>query len=290
LWGIFLPPQYFSKKIIKMASYSSITRFLYAFSLLFLIVLASSCRQEIDLELNAANPKFIIEGNVTDQRVPYEVKISKSINFNAKNEYPPVSGAFITIGDNAGNLDTLKEAQTGIYRTTKLRGTATRRYTLTVKVEGQIFTAISTLPRAVGLDSVTIERFALDSTFGTNGSKFYDILPIFQDPRDEPNFYFFNVFTKTEKEQGFYNLLSDANFDGQDNAESIFFDTNAPSKDTVTVEMWCLDRDVHTYFNSLNQLQNNQSGTPTNPISNIKGGALGYFSAHSLRSRKVVIP
>jgi glutaminase len=54
--------------------------------------------------------------------------------------------------------------------------------------------------------------------------------------------------------------------------------------------MWCIDRDVHTYFNSLNQLQNNQAGTPTNPISNIKGGALGYFSAHSLRSRKVVIP
>jgi hypothetical protein len=268
----------------------SIIRLFSALTMLGFLLFLTACRQEINLDLNTANPKIIIEGAVTDQRVPYEIKITKSINFNGKNDYPPVAGAFVTIGDNVGNLDTLKEMQTGIYRTSKLRGTATRRYTLTVKVEGQTYTAASTLPRAVGLDSVTIERYALDTTFGTNNSKLYDILPIFQDPRDEPNFYFFNVFTKTQKEKDFFNLLSDVNFDGQDNAESIFFSTNAPSKDSVTVEMWCIDRDVHTYFNTLNQLQISQSGTPTNPISNIKGGALGYFSAHSLRSRKVLIP
>jgi hypothetical protein len=273
-----------------MKKYSSIIRLFTAFIMLNFIVLLTSCRQEIDLDLNTANSKIIIEGAVTDQRVPYEIKITKSINFNAKNEYPPVIGAFVTIGDNAGNLDTLKEVQAGIYRTSKLRGTVNRRYTLTVKAEGQIYTAVSTLSRAVGLDSLTIEKDALDSTFNSGNSIGYLILPIFQDPRDEPNFYFFNVFTKTEKEKSFFNLLSDVNFDGQDNAEPIYFSTTSKSKDSVTVEMWCIDRDVHTYFNSLNQLQNTQSGTPTNPISNIKGGALGYFSAHSVRSRKVVIP
>ncbi len=273
-----------------MTKYSSINQLLSAFSMLISILFLSACRQEIDLDLNTANAKIIIEGAVTDQRVPYEIKLTKSINFNAKNDYPPVAGAFVTIGDNAGNLDTLKEVQAGIYRTTKLRGTVNRRYTLTVKAEGQTFTAASTLPRAVGLDSLTIERDVLDSTFNNSTKKGYLLLPIFQDPRDELNFYFFNVFTKIDKEKSFFNLLNDALFDGQDNAEPIYFSTDAQSKDTVTVEMWCIDRDVHTYFNSLNQLQNTQSGTPTNPVSNIKGGALGYFSAHSVRSRKVVIP
>jgi Domain of unknown function (DUF4249) len=271
-----------------------IIRFSSALLLLSCAFFLASCRQEIDLDLNSANAKIIIEGAVTDQRVPYDIKITKSINFNAKNDYPPVIGAFVTILDNVGTLDTLKEVQAGLYRTTKLRGVATRRYTLTVKAEGQTYTASSTLPRAVGLDSLTIERDALDSTFNststTTTSKAYFILPIFQDPRDEPNFYFFNVFTKTEKGSNFFNLLNDVNFDGQDNAESIYFFTKSPPKDTVTVEMWCIDRDVHTYFNTLNQLQISQSGTPTNPVTNIKGGALGYFSAHSIRSKKVVIP
>jgi Domain of unknown function (DUF4249) len=272
-----------------MKRYSSILRLFAAFVLLSLITLTTSCIEEVNLDLNSSNPKIIIEGAVTDQRVAYDIKISKSINFNAKNEYPPVGGAFVTIGDNVGNLDTLKEVQAGLYRTTKLRGTATRRYTLTVKAEGQTYTAVSTLPRAVGLDTVNIQKSPFDSTL-TGSGKFYDILPVFQDPRDEPNFYFFNVYTKVDRDNSFFNLLSDVNFDGQDNPESIFFPTNALPKDTVTVEMWCIDRDVHTYFNSVNQLQNSQSGTPTNPINNIKGGALGYFSAHSIRIKKTVIP
>ena len=116
--------------------------------------------------------------------------------------------------------------------------------------------------------------------------KLYAILPIFQDPCEEPNFYFFNVFTKIDREKSFENLLSDVNFDGQYNDTPIYFSSKSPSKDSITVEMWCIDRDVFDFFNSLNQLQENQSGTPTN----IKGGALGYFSAHSVRSKKVMIP
>jgi hypothetical protein len=120
---------------------------------------------------------------------------------------------------------------------------------------------------------------------------FYQVLPTFTDPRDEPNYYFFNVFTKSETEKGFYNLMNDTNKDGLENFEPIYFSsTISKSKDSLTVEMWCIDKSVHTYFNSLNQIQNNQSGTPTNPVTNIQGGALGYFSAHSVRTKRILIP
>ncbi len=281
-------PFFFNKYLQKSYFIKSFLTLSLAFSILSGLI---SCTEEIDLQLNAASPKIIIEGAVTDQRVPYEVKISRSINFNTKNEYPPVRGAFVLIADNAGNSDTLKEVQAGVYRTTRLRGTVNRRYTLTVKVEGQEYIASSVLSRAVGLDSLTIQKDELAEQFTNSNSTYYQILPIFTDPRDEANYYFFNVFTKKEKENDFYNLLSDINSDGLENVEPIYFTSrNSISKDSLTVEMWCLDKGVHTYFNSLNQLQNNQSGTPTNPITNIKGGALGYFSAHSIRSKKIVIP
>ncbi len=261
--------------------------------LIFTIVIFSliSCTEEIDLPLNAASPKIIIEGNVTDQRVPYEVKISRSVNFNSKSEYPAVQGAFVTIADNAGNKDTLREVQAGLYRTTRLRGTVNRRYTLTVKVEGQEFTAVSILNRAVGLDSLNIQKdLSFDNVENANIT-YYQVLPRFTDPREEANFYFFNCYTKAEKEKGFNNLLNDVNFDGLENIESIFFSAQkSKPSDSLNVEMWCIDKDVHTYFNSVNQLQNSQSGTPTNPITNIKGGALGYFSAHSVRKKAIAIP
>ncbi len=64
------------------------------------------------------------------------------------------------------------------------------------------------------------------------------------------------------------------------------------SKDTVMVEMRCIDKAVYDYFYSLDQISstNGNSATPANPVSNILGGALGYFSAHTVRKVAAVIP
>jgi hypothetical protein len=50
--------------------------------------------------------------------------------------------------------------------------------------------------------------------------------------------------------------------------------------------MYCIDKNVYNYFFSLLQVTGNnggfQSASPDNPITNISGGALGYFSAHTV--------
>lgn len=260
------------------------------FMTLLLTCMLYSCEQEVNLSLNSTEAKIVIEGIVTDQRVPYEVKISSSLPFNSASQFIPISNAFVSIADNLGNIDTLKEAFPGKYRTSKLRGVAGRRYQLTVVHEGKKYIASSTLVRAVGLDSVVITKDELSTTFNAADKVTYNILPVFDDPRDELNYYFFEVYSKSDRAKGFFNLLSDINSDGQTNFESIFYTTDASSRDSINVEMWCIDRDVHAYFNAINQLDLTQSGTPTNPVSNIKGGALGYFSAHSVRTKKVAVP
>lgn len=48
-----------------------------------------------------------------------------------------------------------------------------------------------------------------------------------------------------------------------------------------------IDKSVYDYFSSLNKLSAggiNSSATPANPVSNVSGGALGYFSAHGERT------
>ena len=63
--------------------------------------------------------------------------------------------------------------------------------------------------------------------------------------------------------------------------------------DTITVEMNCIDDKIYTYFSALLQLSGGGGPgggiTPTNPPSNISNGALGYFSAHTVRVKTAVI-
>jgi hypothetical protein len=60
--------------------------------------------------------------------------------------------------------------------------------------------------------------------------------------------------------------------------------------DVVTVEMQCLDKESYDYFYSLFSIGNNGPGaTPTNPVSNISGGELGYFSAYTSQKQTIEI-
>ena len=71
------------------------------------------------------------------------------------------------------------------------------------------------------------------------------------------------------------------NLDLQQNDIDIF------PKDTVTVEMQCIDRPMYTYWFTLVQQRGNNPGgamTPSNPPTNITPATLGYFSAHTTQS------
>ena len=54
--------------------------------------------------------------------------------------------------------------------------------------------------------------------------------------------------------------------------------------------MQCIDNAVYKYWFSLNQSATgtSQSASPANAVSNISGGALGYFSVHTVESKTVV--
>ncbi|HKO82838.1 MAG TPA: hypothetical protein VJU78_20670, partial [Chitinophagaceae bacterium] len=64
------------------------------------------------------------------------------------------------------------------------------------------------------------------------------------------------------------------------------------SRDTVMLDMLCIDNVVYKYWYSVYQSAtgNSQSASPANPVTNIVGGALGYFSAHTKQTKSVVVP
>ncbi|HYJ37819.1 MAG TPA: hypothetical protein VEV87_04350 [Chitinophagaceae bacterium] len=68
---------------------------------------------------------------------------------------------------------------------------------------------------------------------------------------------------------------------------------NLETGDEVTIEMLTIDGVIFKYWNSLRSAGGDGStstASPANPVTNIEGGALGYFSAQTIRQKKVIVP
>jgi hypothetical protein len=251
------------------------------FSILAATVVLASCQEVIDIELNSKDAAIVIEANITDQPGPYTVLISKSVNFSDPNVFPGVSGAFVVITDDAGNADTLVETAAGVYIAYDIQGVAGRTYTMRVVAEGKTYTAQSTMPGAITLDSLVV----LESS-GFGGAL---IIPQWQDPAGQGNYYRCIEYVNSERVGAF--LYDDAFSDGLVNGQPLLnFSTELETGDTVLVEFHCLDAANYLYFYSMEQTANNNTAAPANPESNFDNGALGYFNAHTVSKRTVVIP
>ena len=255
---------------------------------LFLIAL-SSCQKVITIDLNTADPQYVIEGEITDEARPYQVKISKTVNFSESNNFPKVSGAVVTISDDVGNLETLTESKSGIYQTKILRGVSNRIYTLTVKHDGKTFTSVSKMPALVPLLNIN----TIENNFGRNATteQTYNAVPLYNDPVGVKNFYRFIQVVNSKLDSSFL-VRNDNLYDGKQTVQPIFsFGSEIHKGDTLNLTMQCIDNQVYDYFYSLNQSSGNGPGggtTPTNPVNNITG-ALGYFSACSVSKKTIIV-
>lgn len=260
------------------------------FGLLSLSLLA--CEKEISVDLNTADPKIVVEATLNDQETLATVKLSKTVNFSDPNAYPAVSGAEVVIVDNMGNTWVCTETAPGIYQNTQLRGVVGQTYTLKITTaDDQMFTAESTLPAPVPVDSISI----VESTFpgAGNDTTSYFVIPRYLDPIGVQNNYRFIQSLNGAKDPTII-VRNDNVFIGKVNEQPLFSqDLEIHSGDVLDIEMMGIDRGVYDYFFSLSQSVSNSpdaSGVPGNPVSNISGGALGYFSAFSIQKFTVVIP
>src|SRR5215467_13324944 len=105
--------------------------------LLILLIPASACKKVIHVKLNDADPRIVITGDVTNEMGPYTITLSKTINFEEDNIFPPVSGALVIISTPGGLTDTLSETSNGNYTTHGWQGIPGNSYSLYVKAEGQ---------------------------------------------------------------------------------------------------------------------------------------------------------
>ena len=221
--------------------------------------------------------------NVTGES---KVRISKTLNFDETTAYPPISRALVTITDNKLNqTDTLTEKSVGIYFKTGLVGLEGHTYTMMAKIGNEIFTAVSTMPFSVNLDSLVQETLAGSGTGGGPGGSggpgnpggdhdyetIIQITPHYTDPSSSENYYQF-VITRNDTLADDIFIRNDVGFNGR--SSHLPLRVKADKGDVVTIDMQCIDKAVYNYFFGLNENINQSSATPANPTSNINNGAL----------------
>jgi hypothetical protein len=261
---------------------------LHRISFFIIILFLIGCDKEIQLPLDPNASLLVIDANITDEPGPYFVKLSKSIDISNTGGVPIVNNAIVIISDNRGQRDTLMQNNKGVYQTKKIKGLYGSTYFLEVSVEGKKYTASSTMPNKVSLDSLRI------NTFLVNGEIRYSIIPVYTDPILLGNSYRFIQKINDSLDQTFH-VFNDNLNNGKVNQRPLRASSDSLQvklKDVVSVEMQCITRPTYLYYYTLNQQTGAGPGggtTPSNPPSNIVGGALGIFSAHTVERQSIVI-
>ena len=267
------------------------------YSGLLALALLASCEKVVDLNLKSTTAQLVFEGNLADDGRPCLVTLSRSANYTDTNTFQAVSGATVTLTDNAGGQETLRESTStpGQYAGATLLGVPGRTYTLRVETGGTAYVATSTLPAPV----VPFDQ--LSTQLSVVGNRIQAVVD-FNDPVGLGNSYLYRQYRNGRLNDLIF-VQNDQFTDGKHVTQVLrsmggnASDPNDLNKlvsgDSLRVEMQNIDAGVYEYFRTLNLILTTNPATattPANPQSNFSGGVLGYFSAHSKRVKAIKVP
>lgn len=260
------------------------------FSLSFIIIftlLFSACEKEIIIHIPNNKVLYVIEGTITDQDTGCTVLVSQTKNVNDNSTFNGISDALVTL-ENNGTLYTLTETSSGVYQTKELKGIPEQTYQLKVSIKNEIFTASSTMPKSAPFEDFHLNPTDFDPSRTVTRIRFKD------NPGTE-NFYWFELFVNDKKQKN-YSVSNNEFTNGQTVNANINFENTTNKSindlkkgDKLALEMHCIDAPVYLYLYSLKNASGEDNGSPANPVSNITGGALGYFSAQTTVQKSLVI-
>ncbi|MEM9985185.1 MAG: DUF4249 domain-containing protein [Bacteroidota bacterium] len=256
-----------------------------------ILLLASSlcwgCEEVIVLELEENAGLLVVEGIVSSEPGQSLVSLTQSVGFYEENVFPGVQGAKVSITDGDGQNWDLTETSPGTYSHPDLVGQPEKTYTLNVELEGKIYTASSTMPPVVKLDSLVIQP--LPGGGGLSDSVILQAL--YRDPESYENFYRFKVKRNGDFIDAL--ILNDDVLNNGILAATPLFGAFFSSGDEVEVSLLGLDQPVYRYFNTLSSVNGGAglaTGAVADPESNLSNGALGFFSAQTQSQLSITIP
>ena len=265
-------------------------------SLIITTLFFISCEEVIDVDLNTAPPRLVIDAAINWQKgtMGNEQKIilSTTTDFYS-NVIPKISGANVSVISNENLIYTFSEIpNTGEYVCNNFKPILGETYTLTVIYKGETYTATETMQSVSPILSITQKN---DGGFT---GKDYEIEVSFQDPLAK-NFYMVKFFPDIYKTPS-YSILKDEFTNG--NLKSWqFSDEDLIQGTKIGITHYGVSQSYYNYMNKIISISSASGcGSPfqTPPATvrgnivnqnNINNYALGFFSISEVDVRDYVI-
>jgi hypothetical protein len=123
--------------------------------LFFILAVSGSCVDQVVLLTDIDEYPVVVEGFISDQPGPYQVRVSRSFDVQSKTTTKTyISAKRIILSDNLGNEEVLRQDEVGYYSTdvNGMRGQIGRWYKIKVELlDGRIFESIADTLRAPGM-------------------------------------------------------------------------------------------------------------------------------------------
>lgn len=278
----------------------------------------TACEKSVSFKLDEVAPKLVVEASIENGQAPV-VYLSKSLNYFSKIDQSILANSFVHNAEvyvsNGTLTHKLKEYSVPVgggynfyYYTndpatpaTAFIGQLNKQYSLRIISEGKEYNAITNIPNTTRrIDSL----FWKPAPVGNPPEKIAVMVRAY----DQPGFGdYVRYFTKRNSEPfypGLNSVYDDQVIDGSsyevqvergvdrnaDRPEGYsFFDKG----DTVTLKVANIDKATFDFWRTMEYTYasvGNPFSSPTKVISNINGGALGYFGGYAAQYRTIIIP
>lgn len=264
------------------------------FLLITLVFIMFSCQKVVVLDLNTAETKLVIEGNITTDPGPQTVFVSTSGSVYTAEGIEPVGNATVMIKDETGQVDTLEMYTAGLYYTYDLTAKENVEYNIEVQYNSKIYTGSEVFPVEKKIDSLwqVVNEGIFGNGLNEDGDTTYNIYCRFKDPEETLDYYRIVVYindTLVQSGFGSYLVFDDELINGQLYDYEIT-GTGAIKGDNLKIELQSTGYNTYVYYTGLNDaLSGGLGSTPYNPISNLSNDALGYFGAYATDSAFITI-
>lgn len=264
--------------------------------LIILISLCSSCEEVVDLKLDTAAPKLVVEASIVwikgSSGNAQKIKLTTTTGYY-DTEIPIVTGATIFVTNSANTVFNFVEIpDTGEYACTNFVPEIGKNYTLTIIYNGETYTGTETFQALA-----PITRIEQNNEGGFTG-KDIEIKAYFNDPANADNYYLYRYQYSNEATVS-YNVDEDKFFQGNE-----FFSRSQNDElktgDVIDLSHTGISKQYYNYMNILIGVIGSNSGGPfqTPPatvrgnlknITNPQNYPLGYFSLGETDIRRYVI-
>lgn len=250
---------------------------------LFVMILCfgilASCEDVIDVELDEAPPRLVVEANINiweDGTTSSLVRLTTTAAF-FDNNVPFVTEAIVTVTDENGIVYAFNYSENGFYLS-DLSPELNVDYTLQIVYKEQTYSATEKL------SSVSPLEYIEQRNDGGFTGEDIELKAFFTDPSGEDNFYFFEGLS----ERGdVLDVYSDEFFDGN-RIFGYYLVEDLAAGDSVQFNLYGINEAFHNFMFVLLQQTSNQGGGPfeTQPATvrgniinetNSDNFPLGYF-------------